>query len=453
MSGQYNVVLVVLDTLRKDALPPFNRSITHPFLSEFRNQCFSYDNAVSPSSWTIPAHASMFTGKYSSKSGVKESTEGVPDYSKLFGDYAGDTLAERMKKIGYQTCAFSQNVLIGPDTSFSRGFDLFRYTENEFYEHFFRMQRRYAHITDTWGSSIGQVLKSKHKVEFVREYLELKKDTRWLKEFDTVKKGGMEALDSFAGVSLKEPFFLFFNFMEMHEPLGSGSLRIGWEDSIFAPEKFGENLRKEVRDTYYSKANYLGELLSRLMQDLNRRGVLENTVVIVTSDHGQGLFDYRDYYGHTNFTHPNLVEVPLLMRFPYEVKFTQNQGYQSLTKFYDFIPMVAEEKIDYDYLTTSTAACEVYGTFDRDIPKYKNMPGFDKTFETVNRIRKAVYKGNHRISVDLSTGKIEDLFENGSEIPLSGNEDIVDDLLQEIKNLSWGEKLKFPEPTVKSASP
>lgn len=107
-----NVLLVVMDTARKKNLTPYGyERNTTPFLEDFSEESVVFDNAISQAPWTLPSHASMFTGEYPSQHGA---TQESPYLEKE------DTLASHMSDEGYRTAIYSANAWISPHTGLAR---------------------------------------------------------------------------------------------------------------------------------------------------------------------------------------------------------------------------------------------------------------------------------------------------------------------------------------------
>ena len=197
MNKQPNIILLVLDTLRSDFTVDPDKGI--PLLKSIKDNSEEwniFNNCVSPASWTIPAHASLFSGVYPSRNGVIEGTDGsIPDYSFLYDHYQGDTLPAYMKGAGYKTYSFCQNGLVGKDTSFMRGVDLQIYSENEFQATYDRMHKSLNVIYDNWGGdsarkTLKKSFQNHNTLSLLKEYYNLKSTTIKLKNLNMAKKGG-----------------------------------------------------------------------------------------------------------------------------------------------------------------------------------------------------------------------------------------------------------------------
>ena len=119
MPEQINLLFVVLDTTRRDRLSLYgHRRDTTPALDDFASQAAVFERALSPAQWTIPSHASMFTGAYPSTHNLTEADRLLPEHF--------PTAAEILRGAGYQTAGFCNNPLVGVlNHQLTRGFDSF----------------------------------------------------------------------------------------------------------------------------------------------------------------------------------------------------------------------------------------------------------------------------------------------------------------------------------------
>jgi arylsulfatase A-like enzyme len=445
---QKNVVFLVFDTLRKDSLYPYNLNLETPAINKLVQESIIFPSAISPASWTLPVHGSFFTGKYPSKSGIREDLNDLSDFSYLIDSYNGRTLSEIFLRGGYNTYSFSQNGLIGEDTGYSRGFQINKYTKNEFQERNTRLLYNFNKISTKWGSEPLSILKSivnnKNPIDFGKTYVELKKDTNWFKKNDMTDKGGQLTIENIERQNLQEPFFLFINLMEMHDPHDYASLKMSWQDSVFGKTDQLSKFRSKIYQSYLKTALVLDKIISKLISVLKRLQFLENTLIILTSDHGQSLFEERNYYGHGNFLLDKIIEVPLILRLPNSKKFSINKGYQSTCGLYETIPQIAIEDVNFDNITSEICFSEVYGSMDKKISKYSNTKNFQQKFNKLNTVKKAVYKDGYKLVLDLTNGKIEELKKNGENASLELEKTKVNELVDEINTFSWNENLVYP---------
>lgn len=445
---QYNTILLVFDTLRKDFIYPYNPSMDSPAIREIVADSTVFPNAISPASWTPPAHASIFTGKYPSKSGIHEDLKEVADFSFLVDNYPGKTLGEIFSEYGYNTYKYSQNGLIGGDTGYSRGFNVNVYTPNPFQDYYTKLLDNYNFITSRWGYSSGEVfrsvLKNRDALEFSKRFIRLKRDTSWLKKANKADKGGMATIENIGHQELEEPFFMFVNLMDMHDPHDNVSLNLNWQDSVFGSIQNQESMKRSITESYAKAASSIDQIVCGLLRTLKAKGYLDNTVIAITSDHGQSIFEERGYYGHGNFLLDSIIDVPLIVKIPGNMRVKVNSGYQSTSGLYDFLPQIAMEGVNYDSLTSEVCFSESYGTIDKNVSKYKNKPGFQDLYGKINTVRKAVYKNGFKLVLDLTNGLIEEVKKDGKIISADENRQEIRELMEEIKTFSWNEELNYP---------
>lgn len=292
-----NIALVVLDTLRKDA---FDRHFD--WLPGRR-----YDRAFSTANWTVPAHASLFTGLYASEVGVHAKHTAF--------DVDRPVLAERLRDGGYRTRAFSANTNITGHFQFDRGFEDFHSPD------------RLEHLTDDrlfdWREFNQQTTASgaRKYLQAVAACVRRDVDTipsllagaRLLRDDTGVAYGGTrEAIDSLRTVSFGDHEFLFCNLMETHEPYRvPGEYQTVDEppltDSV-GDFSVGQIPGGRTRVAYDDCARYFSDVYREFFELLDA----EFDYVITLSDHGE-LLGEHDAWGHEYGVYPELTHVPLVV--------------------------------------------------------------------------------------------------------------------------------------------
>jgi arylsulfatase A-like enzyme len=274
-----SVVLVVLDTLRADAVSAYGAvEGTTPAIDALAAEGLLYRRAFSPSPWTLPAHASLFTG-----SGIDVHGVGVRGRLSLPEHFV--TLAERFQQAGYETASFSQNMLVS---------DVFQVLQG--FEH-----RASTRIVPQAEASVKQ------RIVNVQPEVQV---GQWL-----------------AKLSPDRPFFLFVNLFEPHSPY---TLR---DENPWVPEGAqGEELSRYAgkaeqrlcdagmrpRDFDILKGLYLGDVhaadrdLARILADLEKFAGERHVLTFVTSDHGE-LFGERGLLGHEFNLRQGALHVPLVV--------------------------------------------------------------------------------------------------------------------------------------------
>jgi arylsulfatase A-like enzyme len=296
--GPPDILLMVLDTTRADFAPAGpDAPVPTPNLSRMAAEGVRFTRAFSTSCWTLPAHGSLFTGLVPSEHGATWSSERLPD--------GVTTLAEQLRAAGRRTGAFSANPWITPEFGFDRGF-----------ERFF----------------VGDADRHPMKPGLVGSLPALFAPLGAATLFEDA--GGLvvasEAL-TFLG-SDDGPAFVFLNFMEPHLPYippnrflvaspdsewNRRSLGAVDQDLLRDLRPGGERSRREIdglRRLYAGEVAYVDWLLGRILGRLEDSNRLDDTIVVVTSDHGENLGQHPPL-DHQLGLFDTLVHVPLLIRY------------------------------------------------------------------------------------------------------------------------------------------
>jgi arylsulfatase A-like enzyme len=294
-----NVLLLILDTVRAKSLSLNGaRFATTPRLDVRAREGLVFDAAYSTSSWTLPAHASMFTGLYASH------TEA--DWTSPL-ELEPVTLAEVLRAKGYATGGFVANMqATSYRTGLGRGFiryeDLQRSWEEVVFTTSLAQTRSVANALFTWREDgwLGGALR-----QLARLHLKIEGNY-----FAHDQKNASEVARDFLrwqSTIGQRPFFAFLNLFDAHNPYRS-------------PPEYREMFRGGVSnyDRYLAAIRYQDDQVDALLAELDRRGVLRNTLVVITSDHGE-LFGEHGLSGHGNALYRPLLHVPLVMLGPLHV--------------------------------------------------------------------------------------------------------------------------------------
>jgi arylsulfatase A-like enzyme len=267
-----NLILVSVDTLRADRLGLYGAERdTSPNLDRFAADALVFDKALSPSTWTLPSHGSLFTGL-------------LPDQHGLIGvgDRLGPTtptVAERLRRLGYRTVAFTDGGFLGPQWGLSDGFDRYDTTPGH-----------------AWTPKDVAVI--------------VAAASRWLE------------------ANGHEPWFLFVHTYEVHQPYRNVE---GFADPFLPPDAdrttpvvafrlaaFPADPEQAERALafYDGGVARMDHHLGGWLEALRAGGGLDDTAVILTSDHGEELGDHGAYEHALGRLYDENVRVPLLVRPP-----------------------------------------------------------------------------------------------------------------------------------------
>jgi arylsulfatase A-like enzyme len=291
-----------------------------------------YERAISPAAWTLPSHASLFTGLYVSQHGTHFG------HPYLRNDFV--TLAELLQDQGYETAAFSTNDWVNEKFGFNRGFNTFRWVKR----------------TMEW---LNPLFPHETKLEKVIRYLRDPiypvgyRNNRLLKEW--ILNACRE----------ERPFFAYTLYFEPHYPYRpqypyawkylKGQSRPWWRVNLDPDRFMAGAVRMSPEDwetinaLYDSRIASTDAMIGRLIQFLRSTHVLDNTVVIIVADHGENLGEHG-LMSHQYCVYDTLVHVPLIIRYPPE--FQANQRVSDLVQT----------------LEIYTTVLDILGIDKRDIP-------------------------------------------------------------------------------------
>jgi arylsulfatase A-like enzyme len=293
--GTPNVLLVVMDTVRAQNMSVYGyERETTPELERLAARGIAFDRAYSTAPWTLPSHASMFTGKYHHELSVGW-------FEPLDG--ADPTLAETLAGRGYATGGFVANTLYcGEQSGLGRGFARYEdYPTNSIGEVVYNSTLGREIIALPWPASVKNVLYFVHR-----------------KRAADVNDEFLSWVDGADG----RPFFAFLNYMDAHEPyLPPAPFAFQFAEkrpaNAFVDDE-GRYTPEEIATlmaAYDGGIAYVDHEIGRLLGDLDRRGLLANTLVVVTSDHGEE-FGEHGYVSHSNSLHVQGIHVPLVLALP-----------------------------------------------------------------------------------------------------------------------------------------
>lgn len=265
-----NVLLICLDTVRADRLGihGYPRG-TSPNLDAFAADAAVFEQAIAPAPWTTPTHASVFTGYHPDvhRAGVISAGYHLaPEWT---------TLAEILRDAGRVTAAYTEGIAIRGQMGFAQGFDV--YSDGHSPD---------RHIKERAPRTFGDAL-------------------AWLRTFGHL------------------PFFLYVQTYEAHEPYGApeefarrfiqGDLPL--RGAVMGADAHSPEERQRVSDLYDAAIAYTDAELGRFLDGVRDLGLLEDTLVVIFSDHGEEFWEHGAV-GHTRHVYDEVLRVPLVVRVP-----------------------------------------------------------------------------------------------------------------------------------------
>ncbi len=428
MTDAPNIILIVLDTMRKDSLATYGGKAVTPNLDALVGESVVYPNAVAPSPWTLPSHASLFTGLYPSQHGVHETRERkLPRLFGLMSQVEEKTIGEYLGERGYNTIGYSANANIAPSSGFDTAFNSFTYFDpnhpSEAEKQAVERGLRYGKTREEAASNLLRRGKLLELCSLYRMGRQMVKSER-LRNYPLLK-GGDRICESIVESSFEEPFFLFVNLFEMHEPYTNSEPTAMMD--LFGKRKLTAPLLEQMKRRYLEEATVVDGFIGMLTKYLKQCGAYEGSMVIITSDHGQGLKE-RGYFGHGVYLHPEIVEIPLIVKHPKNLRPRPGAGYQSLTRVPELIKDSLVGITDGGTLSTDFAISESCG-ISNSIDSLRDVPDFEGKRSAFDRPRKAIYRGGYRLVVDGESGHVEELSKGTSQLPPSENRAVVEGML------------------------
>ena len=265
---QPNVLLITMDTTRADYLSIYGSKTTKtPHLDALASRGARFDMALSASAVTPVSHATIMTGLFPYEHGLRV-LSAAGGY-KLPAEVP--TIATTLKERGYTTIAVHSAFPVSGHFGFDQGFDIFESFDIEI--------ERTNLVQDRWDISKGQ-----------------------RRSDETTDIALLQLAD------VEEPFFMWIHYWDPHDPV------------ILPPAEYlpeGELTGRHV-EIYAAEVQYLDSQFGRLMEGMSELDVLDDTMICVTADHGQGLDDGLNLHGW--FSHRILyqeqIHVPLLLAGP-----------------------------------------------------------------------------------------------------------------------------------------
>lgn len=342
-----------MDTVRADHLSIWGYCReTTPCLDEFSKSAIVFKEAISTSPWTLPSHVSMFSGLHPSEHGVLTSGQRTGEDVPL--------IADMLRANGYNTAGFTNNPWASAVYSLDRGFS-----------HFVEVYKEEKRTNENLLSEGEKKLKRLFSIVDGGAERTNKQVEKWL---DSAKHN-------------KAPFFVFINYMDAHVPYLAKrpfptNLSYSSISAIIKSRKFYKNAGEicigsiepsqkdfdSVIKVYDDAICYLDWKIGELFDFLKKDSLFNNTMIIVTSDHGENFGEHKSPHKgvlvlHEFCLYDTLLHVPLIVKLPFEKK--RNMQVQKQVQLTEIPSMI---------LDTVGIECDVPGNSDlaNKLEKIKN---------------------------------------------------------------------------------
>jgi arylsulfatase A-like enzyme len=305
--GGPNILLIVADALRADRLGAYgNRRGLTPFIDSLAARGYVFRNAYAQSSWTNPSVASILTSRF-------QSQHGIITFESVLAD-AELTLPEVLKQHSYTTGFFSANGLISKRMGFAQGYD-------------------------QWRSILVKATDAPRHMWVPERAAQINGDAlAWL---DTLSTSG------------GAPVFLHMHYMEPHSPYAPSPAALAHISDGGEPPNieranstafFGNllplqpDVLQNIRNVYDAEVLSLDAELRTLFGELERRGFLNNAIVIITADHGEE-FKEHGFIGHEKTLFEEVLRVPMILVLPGQ---TQHVDVDQIVSSIDIAPTLVD---------------------------------------------------------------------------------------------------------------
>ncbi len=269
--GPRRVIVICLDSLRGDHLGchGYGRD-TSPRMDALAAKGARFARATAPTNWTLPSHASFFTGLFNKGHGVRREDQALGEDV--------PSLMEPLLAAGFATAAYTGGAFMTQTYGLHRGFELWWSSEKE---------------TGQWGNIL------RHGLDWLREHP-------------------------------AEDIFLFLHTYEIHAPympppretreiLGYHRTKISANIRELEKHRFGrpdDETATEIVGLYDAGIRYTDRLLGAFLDDLAEEGLDENLLLIVTSDHGESFWEHGGWGHNGDLLGPQITDVPLIVTLP-----------------------------------------------------------------------------------------------------------------------------------------
>lgn len=327
MNSRPNVLVIVIDALRARNLSCYGyKQNATPGIDAFASESLLFQRAFTTATWTIPTHASLLTGLYLSQHGIENAKA-----NRRFNPEIA-TLPEVLGEHGYRTAAFSQNRLFSPE----HNFDIFK----EFHELQSGYEFQNSNGWNKWrlGRAFNVMGRYRSKISGTRKLFE--ELQRWIV--------ADEDSAFLAVVNCTAVHYAWAVPLDILLTQLGSNLRYITSSEYVDPKPFQFNSgrravtakHREVWLSLYDAAiKYVDREIHRFLEALNRWSRSTNTIVIITSDHGEMLGENQDIFGHTLCLHDNILHIPLMIRHP---DYMGGKRVEGVVQLLDLYPSILE---------------------------------------------------------------------------------------------------------------
>ena len=289
-----NILLFTIDTLRADHLGCYGyERINTPNINRLADEGILFEYTMSQIPLTTPSHSSIFTSLYPRNHGVLNNAQHL-DGSLL-------TLTEILKENGYATAGFISCFVLQSKYGISQGFDAY-FDQVEI-----------------------KTKENPNRISYINSKQLNERIIPWLREHS------------------QEKFFAWIHYFDPHNPYESHEKDGISYDSDFDPHPYGTSKPAKVLQDiahYDAEITFADRSVGEIIDLLDELNLTEDTIVILTSDHGEELYQHHQIMGHAFFLYDSSIRIPLIIRYPN--RFPASKRIDQLVESVDIMPTLLE---------------------------------------------------------------------------------------------------------------
>lgn len=366
-----NVLLVVFDTARRDTMEPFGAPAgTTPAIADLARRGHAYPHGYANCSWTLPSHASMFTGLLPRRLGLTQAPEtGMPGVRAILESQRARMLGTVLGEHGYDTEALVTNLWVSRHAGFDVGFQKLEFVDSGRHQ--------------AMEALLGQGAKA--KLAWAREGIRSSADD-----------GAREVADRLT-TSIRawngRPTFWFVNLTECHSPYlppRPWNDLPAWDRAraaldlqrhlnfvaiclyVCGAHEIEPEAMQRMQHLYRRAVSYMDDWLARVLGALDERGILDDTLVILTSDHGEN-FGEQGLLAHGFSLDQRLTNVPLVMAGPGAPDPSQPVSLAEIPRIVTAAAGIADHPYAADELPRGTAVAQYDPMAPLESPKIREF--------------------------------------------------------------------------------
>lgn len=315
-----NTAQLAADKLRPEGQQPLNpyraASVETPALEAFARDGIVFQNAFAQASWTKPSFATLFTGLYPEDHTAINKMASLPERV--------DTIAELLRDAGYFTKGFPNNPNVHPLFNFDQGHVEYTYLEPD---------RIYGAPASAASLTVYEIIRRGVKPK-IDNLLRLKMNVREAYQpAEVVTERALEWIASGAAPQ-GTPFYLYLHYMDTHDPyMDPDAPKGGYARATM--DKPSPELDQAMEKAYCLEILHLDKHLGELFEGLKRHGLYDNSLIVLTADHGEEFCDHGGWW-HGQTLYDEVLHVPMIIKLPGNAH--AGEMSESLARHIDLVP-------------------------------------------------------------------------------------------------------------------